>query len=167
MYRETRKGRIEVAKQHKAVSAAMYNGKEKKHLGSVNIVCNEPVSGNRFLVSKTASYIADPETYIYKLPFSHACALISAVIPEFQTELSEQKNQRIYSNDYKLHLMRLIDTLIANSKEKAKNENNELTKLEEFASALKFNPFNNLDFVTVRFNNSVVRPRTAEDITAR
>lgn len=167
MYRETRKGRIEVAKQHKSVSAAMYNGKEKKYLGSVDIICNEPVSGNRFLVSKTASYVADPETYVYKLSFSYACTLISAVIPEFQMELSEQKSQRIYSNDYKIHLMRLIDTLIANSNEKAKNKNIELTKLEQFASALKTNPFNNLDFITVRFNNSIIRPLTAEDITTR
>ena len=63
--------------------------------------------------------------------------------------------------------MRLIDTLIANSNEKAKNKNIELTKLEQFASALKTNPFNNLDFITVRFNNLIIRPLTAEDITTR
>lgn len=161
------KDRGALAKHHRFVSDAMYNGKVKKYLGSVDIVCNEPVSGNRILVSKTASYVADPETYTFKLSYPDACDLVSVVIPDFQKELSEQKNQRMYSNDYKTHLMRLINTFIKNAKLKSKDETNELTKTEKLASSLKAFPFNNLDFITVRFQNVVIRPRTSEEIASR
>lgn len=166
MYKD-RKDRGALVKHHRFVSDAMYNGKEKKYLGSVDIVCNEPVSGNRILVSKTASYVAYPETYTSKLSYPDACDLVSVVIPDFQEELSKQENQRIYSNDYKIHLMRLINTFIKNAKLKSKDETNELTKTEKLASSLKAFPFNNLDFITVRFQNVVVRPRTSEEIASR
>lgn len=166
-----RESRQEIKSKRDTCSKIMlgFDDPQKVFLGAVNIVCNEPISGNRIMVSKTANYMAADSGWYskYSIPFSHACNLIAAVIPQFQQELAEQKQQRIYSNDYKIHLKRLVDDLIIKSKEKAKTDKANMSSIERLASATDIKSLTDLDFITVRFTNANITSRESEDTSER
>ena len=142
---------------------------QKVYLGSVDIICNEPISRNRILISKTANYMASDSCWNskYCIPFPYACKLVEAVIPQFQQELSKQDQQRIYSNDYKIHINRLVKNLIVNSKEKSKIDKANMSSIERLASAFDINAIPNFDFITTTFTNIKIKPLENQDISAR